>query len=266
MPKQPSKGVPLARVAYLLDETHESIEKMVAKEGLKRISKDQYDVAKTIRWYVARQRKQLNEEKEARNDRTVGEVAEMFGVTVKWINRLVSEKGLPRKERGVYDLFQVIPWMVRDMKRQIEEAKAGDESMQDAVKREQMMKADILEIKLARQRSEVINVSDASNIMRDLVAQTKAAMMAQPRKLAPLLVMKESPNEVETILESEIHAVLSELSALPDTIRSLTELPAIDPDGLEDVPAAEAAHAEPVGGGGESPVKRKRKRNRPMAQ
>ena len=266
MPKKPSTGVPLARIAFLLDETHEAIERMVSKEGLQRISKDQYDVAKTVRWYIGRQRKQLEEQAKTRSDRTVGEIAELFGVTVKWINRLVTEKGWPRKARGTYDLLQVIPWMVRDLKRQIEEAKAGDESMADAMKREQMAKADLLEIKLARSRGEVINVSDATNIMRDLVAQTKSTFLAQPRKLAPRLVMKESPNEVEAILEQEIHGALSELAQLPDTLRSLTELPVVDPDGVEDVPAAKAPDAEPVGGGGQDPVKRKRKRNRKVAQ
>ncbi|MCA0387937.1 MAG: hypothetical protein LCH52_05525 [Bacteroidetes bacterium] len=72
--------------------------------------------------------------------------------------QLWVQKGMPREQRGNYDLVACTRWLIRELRQENEELKSGDQTLSRLRKVEQEMRNEEREIKLKKLRGEYIEV------------------------------------------------------------------------------------------------------------
>jgi len=260
-PKQKT-GVPLTRIAYVLDLLPAEIEKLVTKHGMPRIARDQFDLAKTTRWYIAHQRKHVASLKERKNERTVEDIAELFQKDVRWINRLTKEKGFPKLKRGVYDLVACTQWFIGDLERRIEELRTGGEKMQDVELRIAKAKAKLMEIKAAKEEGEAITIAVVLQELEPVLASIRQKLLGIPKHAARELASKE----IEEYLDGFIRRTLDELATIPDKLHRAAQIQDVSDEGDDVGPEAPAEDDhQRVGGPVSDPQRRSQRRKRAVA-
>jgi len=154
----------------------------------------------------------------------VGRVAQALNLTEARVHQLVKE-GLPKEGRGQYDPVKCMLWYIRYLQAVIEKKAVNLAEPGGAVfagEREERVRllradADMREIELAKERSQLITLPEVEVAMTDLVLTTKARMMAIPPRLAPELVGETSRVMIQAKMEKAIKEALSYLAkAAPD--------------------------------------------------
>lgn len=219
-PKQPLTQYQLA---HILRRSTLEIERLVKKEGLpckgRKKGVMSFDIAKVVHWLIARHHQKLEDEKGRRDQRTLHELAELFDVEPRTIDKEAKDRGLPKQGRGVFLLSKVIPWKLKDCEKRLKEAKAGGESAIQAKRRLTTLQADIKNIELARLNREVVNREDVVTIIMPLIKAAREKLLPMGRKIAP-----QTPGlsvaEIEAIIYNHITDALTELANIPKLIRS----------------------------------------------
>jgi phage terminase Nu1 subunit (DNA packaging protein) len=262
MPSKTKPGVTLSRIAFVLDELPANIDKLVSKHGMPRIARDQFDLAKTVRWYILHQRKNIAALKERKNERTVEEIADLFRKDVRWINRLAKEKGFPRTQRGVYDLVACTHWVTQDLERRIEELRTGGEKMQDVELRKMKAQTTLLEIKAAMVSGDAVSIVTVLKELEPVVAAIRAKLMGIPKHAAREL----ASTQIEEYLDGYIRQTLDELSTIPDKLYRAAQTQDLsnEADVFGTETAAEDDHQR-VGGSVSRPQRGGKRRKRPVA-
>jgi hypothetical protein len=85
-------------------------------------------------------------------------------------------------------------------------------SYDEARTRKVNAEAEIAELQLARARGELALVEDVIAAWVDVLAATKAKLMAVPTKTATILATENDPKIIKTELEDQIREALAELS------------------------------------------------------
>ena len=237
------------QICMLLRKTSMQIDDAVKKSGLPREKgkAKQYNLQRVIYWLLDQHKKEVEEIINHRLECSVGEIADLFNQEIRTIDLNVKKLGMPRKERGVFNVVDVFKWKIKQLQKQIEDIKTGDGSYADAEKRDMIATAALKEIKLAHERGEVMNRSDAASMAKDAVMDTNKKMDGWPRKLALRLIMKETPLEIEQIIQGEVDAIRNELSRIPDTLFGAGKLQGRSESSLEDVYTTETPDTQPVG-------------------
>ena len=86
------------------------------------------------------------------------------------------------------------------------------ESHDEARTRLRIAEADLLELKLAEERGEVIRVDAVKSALSVAMATAREALLQIPSRLAPLLAADTDPASVQNLLYGEIHQALEHLS------------------------------------------------------
>lgn len=218
-PKPPAPDAPkyatLQQVAALLKEPPERIPALVRKEGLPSAGRGKFDLTRVIHWHVDFTRRQLQELQARRDDRTLPEIAFLFRKDPRTVTKLAKVDGLPRDDRGIYNLQKVVPWMVEFWDKQIREARTGGESESQARKRLYTVNADIKQMELARLRKEVVTRTDVELSLGPLLKAIREKILGRSRKIAPQL-QGLTPVEVEALLLKYDTEALNELAAIPN--------------------------------------------------
>jgi phage terminase Nu1 subunit (DNA packaging protein) len=142
---------------------------------------------------------------------TLSQVAELFAVSERWINRLTKEKDFPKVARGKYDLMACVRWYVAYLTRQIDDARRGGDSMQRSEERKAAAQASMLELRLARARNEVIEISTAVSVISPVLQTIRSILLGIPKHAA-----RELGNpEIESYLDAFIRRALEEISTIP---------------------------------------------------
>ncbi len=149
------------------------------------------------------------------------EVAELFDVSPRWIDRLSKEKDFPRVARGQYDLKKCVRWYLGYLRAQVDEARRGTDSIQRSEERKAKAQADLLELKLARERAQVITVDEAIATFEPMLAAIRSLMMGIPKHAARELANKE----IEQYLDTFIRRALTEISEMPTRLYRLDKIP-----------------------------------------
>jgi phage terminase Nu1 subunit (DNA packaging protein) len=213
--------------------------KKLQNEGLPKVGKGNYQLSKVIKWLINYYRAELEEKEKNRNIRTVKEVAELFNVDERWINRLNKEAGLPKQERGKYDLKQVIPFYVNYLRCQIEEARHGSETESQARTRYYQIQIELKELELARRRGEIAAIEDLKLVMGEILRAIRDRFLTLPRRLAPELIGCDIA-DIEEKLEIEISKDLNDTASIHNATRRLLKtLRERNPEVIRDVEAAE---------------------------
>src|SRR6516225_3502751 len=145
----------------------------------------------------------------------VQKLASAMNVTARRVQQLVAE-GLPREEKGKYELGKCLLWYIRYLQTALERRAVptpDGEVSSMTEERLALLRADreLREIELAEKRGKLVSIADVEKTLADLVLTTKARIMAIAPRLAAELVGESSRNMIQAKIEKEIRAALAHL-------------------------------------------------------
>ena len=143
---------------------------------------------------------------------TIDQIAHLLQLTPRMVNLHAKEHGMPRIDRGQYDIVACVHWYIEYLKKLIKDARRGDETEQQARARLTIATADLRELELARAKGELIEVDLVKILWERLVASFKTKMLSIPSKLPQWLIICKDINQIKGLLDQEIYEALSELS------------------------------------------------------
>lgn len=146
----------------------------------------------------------------------VSKVAAFLNLDERRIQQLVKE-GMPRESRGQYDPIKCAHFYIRFLQHALERKSVPILDGGFVGEREERIRllradADLREIELAKERSQLVAISDVERVMTDLVLTTKARILAIPPRLAPELVGEMSRVMIQAKLERACKESLSYLA------------------------------------------------------
>jgi phage terminase Nu1 subunit (DNA packaging protein) len=144
----------------------------------------------------------------------VTRLAQALNLQPRRVQYLVKE-GMPREARGKYDPVKCMCFYVRYLQGLIDKRSAPrDDQAGEGAERVRLLraKADIRELQVARERSQLVPVADAQAFINELVDVTTTYVMAVPPRLAPELVGETSRIMVQAKIEKAFKAALSALA------------------------------------------------------
>jgi phage terminase Nu1 subunit (DNA packaging protein) len=183
---------------------------------------------------------------------TIEQIATVLNLTPRMINRHVKENGMPRVGRGDYDLVKCVHWYIDFLHDQIDRAKRGGETEQEARGRLTIAQANMKEIELARLRAEVITVEDCVKEVENAMMAVRSQFLTQAKSMSLEVSTLTTVKEIEEYINERTLESLSATSTLSDRIRSIAENQTVDLG--EDPVAGAAAEAARVPVGGPVPV------------
>lgn len=152
------------------------------------------------------------------------QIANALNLTKRRVEQLVHE-GLPREERGKYDLGKCMLWYIRYLQTALEKKGVagltdGEGAAQIKVERARLLKADasLREIELATKRGQVIEIEFAGKLWDDATIRARARLLGSINKNAPQLVGIKNVAQAMDLLTSIAHEALAELVALGDDV------------------------------------------------
>lgn len=146
----------------------------------------------------------------------VGKVASGLNLTEQRVQQLVKE-GMPRASRGRYDPVKCLLWYVRFLQKALEKKSLPTPDGGYVGEREERVRllradADLREIELARERSQLVTITDVEIVVAALVLTTKARVMAIAPRLAPEVTGQTSRVMVQALIEKACKEALSYLA------------------------------------------------------
>jgi phage terminase Nu1 subunit (DNA packaging protein) len=132
----------------------------------------------------------------------VKQVAALFDVSTRWVQRLVDEHGMPREERGQYDAVTVVRWYIRFLKKEASESDLHQRT------RLQRANADLRELDLAKRRGEMVELEAIRNAVFDLILASKARFLSIPTKMAASLARITKPANIKKNWKRRYFALL----------------------------------------------------------
>ena len=143
---------------------------------------------------------------------TLEQIAHILKLTPRMVNLHVKDHGMPRVNRGEYDLVQCVHWYIDYKDQIIKEARRGDETEQQARARLVKATANLRELELAEARRQLISVGMVKFLWERIVVTFKTKILSIPSKLPQRLIVCKDINQIKDLLEREIYEALSELS------------------------------------------------------
>jgi phage terminase Nu1 subunit (DNA packaging protein) len=146
----------------------------------------------------------------------VAKVAAFLNLEERRIQQLVHE-GMPRESRGQYDPIKCAHFYIRYLQNALEKKSVPTLDGGFVGEREERIRllradADLREIELAKERSQLVAIPDVEAMLTDLVLTTKARILAIPPRLAPELVGETSRVMIQAKLERACKESLSYLA------------------------------------------------------
>jgi excisionase family DNA binding protein len=163
---------------------------------------------------------------------TVTEAAELFGVESRTVRKWVTEKGLPIKgsgKRRFFDWHEALAWYVKYRLEEIGTIGTGtarngpdspetpEETYDDALARKTRAEADLKELQLARERSEVAAIGDVERALSSANKATQTLILAFPSRLATQLLGLDDRSKINAVLQRECNSLLGNLATI-DTV------------------------------------------------
>jgi len=160
----------------------------------------------------------------------VDDVAALLDLTDRQVRNLIVDKGLPAKKdsRGyTLNWRAVLNWWVDHKAGQKSgnggNGKAGggqnspdepEEDYKEALARKTRAEADLMELKLARERGQVAAISDVEKVLSAANSSTRTLIQAFPAQLAPQLTGLEDRGAIFTLLQRECNQLLGNIATM----------------------------------------------------
>ena len=148
---------------------------------------------------------------------TKKELATVAGYTYRRLYDI--DKALPddsklfvESDDGKYDLpLFVQRWVQYNVSHET----APDTSYEEAKTKHEIVKTAKTELEIAKLRGQLIDVNDVKKLWGDVAVSVMQNALNLPKKLAPLLVMRDSEEEIAGIVEDEIRVMLDNIADTP---------------------------------------------------
>lgn len=144
-------------------------------------------------------------------------LADLFGLTTRWIRQLSEEGVLKKTGRGRYNLQENIKSYIVYLK--------TNQNLKQEIKDDDELDADIEKALLVRRQREKLDLEiaairgtmhfskDVETVMNDMLANFRAKILAMPTKVAPLLLARDDISEIQQLLQEEFFEALKELAS-----------------------------------------------------
>ncbi len=135
----------------------------------------------------------------------IGQVAHVLNISERRVQQLAKE-GLPREDRGKYDLANCMIWYIRYLQKKLESKSLGSEDggrSSFLAEKRRLVKADaeLREIELAEKRKQLVAIGDVEKSWTDLVLEVKARVLAIAPRIAGDLVGETSRVMIQAKIE-----------------------------------------------------------------
>lgn len=145
----------------------------------------------------------------------VDKLAKALNLQARRIQQLVKE-GMPREDRGRYDLGACMLWYIRYLQGVIEKKSANVNGeflgLNDQRVRGLRADAELKEMELALKRGQTANLTDVRSALANLVLMTKARLLAVPPRLAGEVMGEGSLVMIQAKIEKAIKDALNQLA------------------------------------------------------
>jgi phage terminase Nu1 subunit (DNA packaging protein) len=143
-------------------------------------------------------------------------LAKTLNLSIERVHQLVKE-GLPKESRGRFDSEKCLRWYVRYLQAALKKKAVPMKDGSYLGEREQRVRllkadADLREMELAKERGELVAISDVEAEMTNLVLTTKARILAVAPRVAPELLGLTSRVMAHAIVEKALSEALLQLS------------------------------------------------------
>jgi hypothetical protein len=138
-------------------------------------------------------------------------------------------------------------YLLGDLERKLEEAKAGGEDALNAKRKQAMYEALIKEMEYFEKAKLIVTVEDVAKLITPPLKATQTKLRALARQLAPQLFGLSSIVEVEELLEQRINECLTESANIPIASLSVGSAQQGDLAIMEGVTSSAKSKHKPVG-------------------
>lgn len=155
---------------------------------------------------------------------TVMDVSELLGCSDRAIRKWIKERDLPAVKEGrdyMLDWPAVLAWYVKDKAETCGtvgtlKGFSGEpaEDYKDALARKTRAEADLMELKLARERGQVAAISDVEKVLAAANSSTRTLIQAFPAQMAPQLIGLEDRAAIFAILQRECNQLLGNIATM----------------------------------------------------
>jgi phage terminase Nu1 subunit (DNA packaging protein) len=136
-------------------------------------------------------------------------LAEVFGLTPRSVQLLEKQGIAVRVGHGRYDLHLSVKRYIAHL-----EAEAASEDVEFEIQRTRVYKAraEILEAQSQALRGELHDGECIREVMGDAISNARAAFLALPTRIAPILADEPDPNKCSEIIREAIYEALTHCS------------------------------------------------------
>jgi phage terminase Nu1 subunit (DNA packaging protein) len=147
------------------------------------------------------------------------ELAKIFRVTPRWINRLVTEHGMPQEAHGRFDLAGCLLWHMRYLQGIVARRDGGDddaarelrlELRRERVRRERAL-ADAAEMDNGERRGNLLSLDLYKATLGNAFATVRARLLLVPQRVGPQCEGDNRTVIAETV-RKELYAAMRELA------------------------------------------------------
>ncbi len=137
-------------------------------------------------------------------------------ITEMRISQLVKE-GMPKAARGKYDAVRCMYWYIGSLRRTVAKretvnADGSSSNLMSDRRRLIAAQAEREELELAKQRGNLIPITEHVRILADMVTETRARLLAVPGRVAPAVLNETSRVVAQGKIETEIRVALGDLA------------------------------------------------------
>lgn len=135
-------------------------------------------------------------------------VARFLNLTDRRVRQLVREGVIPKAAHGKYELEGCVFHYVRYLQKRLEDGGAHVTSEKERLDR---VRADEIEIRLQRERREIVDAGDVAEVWIEIAAEIKQRLLSLPTALAPLVTGTTRVQQSEEILREGVDDALASL-------------------------------------------------------
>lgn len=166
---------------------------------------------------LAREVRKLETAKTKVDDRTIVNtktLSKMFNMTERHVRNIVAEGVIGRVSHGRYDLIDTVSRYITFLKMASDglDAESVEESLDYEKWLHEKAKREKAEIELAHIKREVHKSDEVEKVLNHMVMAFRSKMLSLPSKLALQLTTMNDANQIEALLERDVHQALKELS------------------------------------------------------
>lgn len=141
-------------------------------------------------------------------------LSKMFNMTERNVRNLVADDIIGRVGHGRYDLIDSVSRYITFLKMASDgvDGAAVEESLEYEKWLHEKAKREKAEIELAHIKKEMHKSDEVEKVLNHMVMAFRSKMLSLPSKVALQLTTMEDANQIESLLERDIHQALKELS------------------------------------------------------